>query len=76
MNALYDCVEDGKVGIFESPTGQWWTLLLLNCELIYDRHGKHDRLIPSPPYTMESAQTWFCLSPECVGQSLIAQLSV
>lgn len=21
MNALYDCVEDGKVGIFESPTG-------------------------------------------------------
>jgi chromosome transmission fidelity protein 1 len=22
MNALYECIEDGKVGIFESPTGE------------------------------------------------------
>ena len=22
MNALYDCIEEGKVGIFESPTGK------------------------------------------------------
>ncbi len=22
MSALYDCIEDGKVGIFESPTGE------------------------------------------------------
>ena len=22
MDALYDCIEDGKVGIFESPTGE------------------------------------------------------
>ena len=21
MNVLYDCIENGKVGIFESPTG-------------------------------------------------------
>jgi hypothetical protein len=21
MNAVYDCIEDGKIGIFESPTG-------------------------------------------------------
>jgi hypothetical protein len=23
MRALYDCIEDGKVGIFESPTGNY-----------------------------------------------------
>jgi hypothetical protein len=22
MNAVYDCLEDGKIGIFESPTGE------------------------------------------------------
>jgi chromosome transmission fidelity protein 1 len=25
MQALYDCVEAGKVGIFESPTGPYTT---------------------------------------------------
>lgn len=23
MKALYDCIQDGKVGIFESPTGEF-----------------------------------------------------
>ena len=24
MRALYTCIEEGKVGIFESPTGQYY----------------------------------------------------
>ena len=28
MRALYTCIEEGKVGIFESPTG-WYRLLLI-----------------------------------------------
>src|SRR5690242_21955869 len=29
MNAVYDCLEDGKVGIFESPTGTGKSLSLI-----------------------------------------------
>jgi len=29
MNALYDCIEAGKVGIFESPTGECLSLTSL-----------------------------------------------
>lgn len=24
MTALYQCIEEGKIGIFESPTGKHW----------------------------------------------------
>ena len=30
MHAIYDCIKDRKVGIFESPTGTTWSTALHN----------------------------------------------
>jgi chromosome transmission fidelity protein 1 len=40
MNAVYDCLEDGKVGIFESPTGTGKSLSLICGSLTWLRHHK------------------------------------
>ena len=40
MSAMYDCIEDGKVGIFESPTGTGKTLSLLCASLTWLRQHK------------------------------------
>ena len=24
MSAVYNCIEEGKIGIFDSPTGRWY----------------------------------------------------
>lgn len=42
MNALYDCLEDGKVGIFESPTGTGKSLSIICGSLTWLRdHKRH-----------------------------------
>ena len=33
MNALYECIEDGQVGIFESPTGTFPRVSYVNSKL-------------------------------------------
>lgn len=40
MLALYDCIEEGNVGIFESPTGTGKTLSLLCGSLTWLRDNK------------------------------------
>ncbi|KAK4614734.1 ATP-dependent DNA helicase chl1 [Fulvia fulva] len=40
MNAMYDCIEQGKVGIFESPTGTGKSLSLLCASLTWLREHK------------------------------------
>ncbi|KAF2711821.1 DNA repair helicase [Pleomassaria siparia CBS 279.74] len=40
MNAVYDCLEHGKVGIFESPTGTGKSLSLICGSLTWLRHHK------------------------------------
>lgn len=40
MNAVYDCLEDGKVGIFESPTGTGKSLSLICGSLTWLRNHK------------------------------------
>lgn len=40
MNAVYDCLEDGKVGIFESPTGTGKSLSLICGSLTWLRENK------------------------------------
>ncbi|KAF2108306.1 TFIIH basal transcription factor complex helicase subunit [Lophiotrema nucula] len=40
MNAVYDCLEDGKVGIFESPTGTGKSLSLICGSLTWLRDHK------------------------------------
>ena len=40
MNAVYDCLEDGKVGIFESPTGTGKSLSLICGSLTWLRDNK------------------------------------
>ncbi|KAF2195102.1 DNA repair helicase [Zopfia rhizophila CBS 207.26] len=43
MNAVYDCLEDGKVGIFESPTGTGKSLSLICGGLTWLRDHKRRR---------------------------------
>ncbi|EMC96045.1 hypothetical protein BAUCODRAFT_514453 [Baudoinia panamericana UAMH 10762] len=40
MEAMYDCIEDGKVGIFESPTGTGKSLSLICASLTWLREYK------------------------------------
>ena len=40
MNAVYDCLEDGKIGIFESPTGTGKSLSLICGSLTWLRDHK------------------------------------
>lgn len=40
MNALYECIEDGKIGIFESPTGTGKSLSLICGSLTWLREHK------------------------------------
>lgn len=40
MEAIYDCIEDGKVGIFESPTGTGKSLSLICASLTWLREHK------------------------------------
>ena len=40
MNAVYECLENGKVGIFESPTGTGKSLSLICGSLTWLRHHK------------------------------------
>lgn len=40
MNAVYDCLESGKVGIFESPTGTGKSLSLICASLTWLRDNK------------------------------------
>ena len=44
MNAVYDCLEDGKVGIFESPTGTGKSLSLICGSLTWLRDYKRRNL--------------------------------
>lgn len=44
MSAIYDCLEDGKVGIFESPTGTGKTLSIICGSLTWLRQHKRKRL--------------------------------
>ncbi|KAF2269112.1 DNA repair helicase [Lojkania enalia] len=44
MNAVYDCLEDGKVGIFESPTGTGKSLSLICGSLTWLRNYKRRTL--------------------------------
>ncbi|KAJ4346932.1 ATP-dependent DNA helicase chl1 [Didymosphaeria variabile] len=44
MNAVYDCLEDGKVGIFESPTGTGKSLSLICGSLTWLRDYKRRTL--------------------------------
>lgn len=43
MQAVYDCIEDGKVGIFESPTGTGKSLSLLCGSLTWLREHKRKK---------------------------------
>lgn len=56
MTALYDCVEQGKVGIFESPTGKP-SLHKERPRPIADsfRNGKESLLTPSPRLRFNSS---------------------
>ncbi|KAI9836154.1 MAG: ATP-dependent DNA helicase chl1 [Sclerophora amabilis] len=44
MKALYDCIENGKIGIFESPTGTGKSLSLICGSLTWLRDHKRDAL--------------------------------
>ncbi|KAK3079269.1 hypothetical protein LTS18_005294, partial [Coniosporium uncinatum] len=44
MNALYECIEEGKVGIFESPTGTGKSLSLICGSLTWLRDHKRKTL--------------------------------
>lgn len=66
MNAVYDCLEDGKVGIFESPTGTGKSLSLICGSLTWLRDHKHrtfeagfevnSKNSDDPPWMLEHAQ--------------------
>lgn len=66
MNAVYDCLEDGKVGIFESPTGTGKSLSLICGSLTWLRDNKHRTFEDGfeidaanrddPPWMLEHAQ--------------------
>jgi chromosome transmission fidelity protein 1 len=43
MQAVYDCIEQGKVGIFESPTGTGKSLSLICGSLTWLREHKRNR---------------------------------
>ena len=44
MNAIYDCVVEGKVGVFESPTGTGKTLSLI-CSSLTWLHGAQEEVL-------------------------------
>lgn len=44
MNAMYDCIADGKIGIFESPTGTGKSLSLICSSLTWLRHSQEEAL--------------------------------
>ncbi|KAI9783641.1 MAG: ATP-dependent DNA helicase chl1 [Candelina submexicana] len=48
MNALYDCIEEGKIGIFESPTGTGKSLSLICGALTWLRNFKRKAFEDSP----------------------------
>ncbi|KAF2994256.1 ATP-dependent DNA helicase chl1 [Curvularia kusanoi] len=66
MNAVYDCLEDGKVGIFESPTGTGKSLSLICGSLTWLRDHKRrtfeagfeidSKNSDDPPWMLEHAQ--------------------
>lgn len=55
MNAIYDCIAEGKIGIFESPTGILTSFILNLVRHIlmknYIRHCKYLAIILSPTST-------------------------
>ena len=55
MNAVYDCLEDGKVGIFESPTGTGKSLSLICGSLTWLRD--HKRRTFEEGFTVETAES-------------------
>ncbi|KZM25286.1 RNA helicase [Ascochyta rabiei] len=66
MNAVYDCLEDSKVGIFESPTGTGKSLSLICGSLTWLRDHKRRNFedgfeidttsIDDPPWMLEHAR--------------------
>ena len=40
MNAIYDCIDEGKIGIFESPTGTGKSLSLICSSLVWLRDAQ------------------------------------
>jgi len=44
MNAIYDCIADGKIGIFESPTGTGKSLSLICGSLTWLRDAQEEAL--------------------------------
>lgn len=66
MNAVYDCIAEGKIGIFESPTGTGKSLSLICSSLTWLRdfqektlelQSKIDEDISEPEWAVEYAQT-------------------
>lgn len=53
MEALYSCIEDGKVGIFESPTGTGKSLSLICGSLTWLREHKR-RMFDDSPATIQT----------------------
>jgi chromosome transmission fidelity protein 1 len=44
MTSVYDCIQQGKIGIFESPTGTGKSLSLICGSLTWLRHHKRDEI--------------------------------
>lgn len=39
MQALYDTIDKGQIGLFESPTGAAWSVTLLVCTIFHVEHS-------------------------------------
>lgn len=64
MQALYSCIDDGNVGIFESPTGTGKSLSIICASLTWLRHQQRQKFNPpqapadsdEPDWMVESAR--------------------
>jgi chromosome transmission fidelity protein 1 len=64
MQALYRCIDDGNIGIFESPTGTGKSLSIICASLTWLRHQQRQRFNPpgaeedtdEPDWMVESAR--------------------